>query len=78
MSSYASEVPTCDELVREVCHQLTQKASIAYSYMIVLLDEEAYGFTSNEQKKTLELLKTEIESIRQINTILHNWLQMNT
>lgn len=65
---------TCHELVKEACHYLTQKATIAYSFITVLLNEDAYGFANDEQKQALNMLKDEIEAIREINNMLHVWL----
>lgn len=68
---------TAQTLVLEVWHELNQKSALATSFMHVLLDKDAYGFASTEQKNTLIELQRELEIIREITELMGEWISEN-
>lgn len=65
---------TCEQLVQYVLHELNQKSALAYSFLELLLSEEAYGFASDEQKKMLIRLQAEVKEIRALSKIMRCWM----
>jgi len=68
---------TAQTLVLEVWHELNQKSALAMSFMHVLLDKDAYGFVSTEQRNTLIKLQRELEIIREITELMGEWISEN-
>ncbi|MCB9420677.1 MAG: hypothetical protein H6667_12790 [Ardenticatenaceae bacterium] len=67
---------TAEELIKEVWHELTQKSSLALTWAEVLaIEDNGYGFSSDEQKDALLKLKKEIEIIRFVTDWMLIWHQ---
>ncbi len=68
---------TAQRLVYEIWHELNQKSALVLTLMYVLLDEDAYGFASEEQQKTLVRLQQELEIIREVTELMGEWISEN-
>ncbi len=68
---------SAETMLLETWHELNQKSALATSYMKVLLNENAYGFVSEEQKLALTRLQQELEIIRELSKLLEFWISVN-
>jgi hypothetical protein len=64
---------TCQQLVREVYHQLNQQVGIADSCIEYLCDDEVYKVLDREQKEVLLELQKEVKIIRNLTDVLKIW-----
>jgi hypothetical protein len=64
---------TCQQLVREVSHELNQHTAIAISCIEYLCDDEVYRILDREQKEVLIRLQKEVKKIRDLNDELRIW-----
>ncbi len=68
---------SCEDLVSYVHHELNQKSSTALSCLQVLLDENNYGFVSDNQQQVLTLLHEEVKVIRIITEEIGMWYSIH-
>ena len=67
---------TAEELIKETYHELNQKSSVALGWIQLLtMEENTYGFASEQQKDALLKLKKELEIIRMITEWMSTWQQ---
>ncbi len=64
---------TSDELLKVIFHALNQKSAAALTLAIMLTDENRDPLPNDKQKELLLMLKAEIEAIRRINDMIHEW-----
>ncbi len=72
----AQEIRSKDprDLIGTIHHYLNQHSAVALSYAIVPTDESKVPFANDLQKDLLFRLKHEIESIRELNNEMLEWL----
>lgn len=65
---------TDEQFVRYVYDGLSQKLEVVASLLDNLLNDDAYGFTCDEQKRLFMYLQSEVKNIRIVTDTLRIWL----